>query len=87
MQELRAVFNKFNLLLTAAFGAGEDTINIAYDVAGLSVYLDYIHMMCYDYHGTWDGRTGPNAPLKSSDVLNVVSISCIHKLTNRALIT
>lgn len=65
-----------NYLLTAAFGAGKDTIDIAYDVANLSKYLDYVHLMCYDYHGAWDLRTGANAPLKSQqgDVLNVVSI-------------
>lgn len=67
------VFNKFNLLLTAAFGAGKDTIDIAYDVKPLSQYLDYVHLMCYDYHGSWDQKTGANAPLHSSDVLNVVS--------------
>jgi len=71
VKELRSAFNKFNLLLTAAFGAGKSTIDSAYDVAALSVYLDYIHMMCYDYHGTWDHKTGPNAPLDSDDVLNV----------------
>ncbi|RZC36518.1 Glyco hydro 18 domain containing protein [Asbolus verrucosus] len=54
-----------------AFGAGKDTIDVAYDVQGLSVYLDFIHMMCYDYHGAWDQKTGANAPLTSSDVLNV----------------
>lgn len=70
-QELSSIFKKKNLLLTAAFGAGKDTIDAAYDVAGLSVYLDYIHMMCYDYHGSWDQRTGANAPLRSADVLNV----------------
>lgn len=62
--------------MTAAFGAGKDTIDIGYDVAGLSVYLDYIHMMCYDYHGAWDQKTGANAPLKSADDLNVVNKKC-----------
>lgn len=71
LQELRAAFDKYNFLLTAAFGAGKDTIDVAYDVKGLSVYLDFIHMMCYDYHGAWDQKTGANAPLRSSDVLNV----------------
>ncbi|KAK9759347.1 Glycosyl hydrolases family 18 [Popillia japonica] len=81
VKELRAAFNKFNYLLTAAFGAGKDTIDIAYDVAGLSVYLDFIHMMCYDYHGAWDSKTGANAPLRSSDVLNVeYSINYMLKL-------
>ncbi|KAJ8972352.1 hypothetical protein NQ317_008762 [Molorchus minor] len=67
VKELRAAFRKYNLLLTAAFGAGKDTIDGAYDVEGLSVYLDFIHMMCYDYHGTWDKKTGANAPLRSSE--------------------
>ncbi|XP_018570991.1 probable chitinase 2 [Anoplophora glabripennis] len=67
VKELRAAFRKHNLLLTAAFGAGKDTIDGGYDVEGLSLYLDFIHMMCYDYHGTWDGKTGANAPLRSSD--------------------
>ena len=26
-------------------------------------YLDYVHIMCYDYHGKWDRKTGHNAPL------------------------
>ncbi|KAL3288168.1 hypothetical protein HHI36_002619 [Cryptolaemus montrouzieri] len=71
VKELKSEFKKHNLLLTAAFGAGKDTIDIAYDVEGLSAYLDFIHMMCYDYHGTWDQKTGANAPLRSDDVLNV----------------
>ncbi|XP_066255008.1 probable chitinase 2 [Euwallacea similis] len=71
VKELKAAFRKYNLLLTAAFGAGKDTIDIAYDVEGLGVYLDFIHVMCYDYHGAWDQKTGANAPLRSTDVLNV----------------
>lgn len=78
VKELRAAFRKHNLLLTAAFGAGKDTIEIAYDVEGLGVYLDFIHVMCYDYHGAWDQKTGANAPLRSSDVLNVVRLVFIQ---------
>ncbi|GLV36208.1 Chitinase 2 [Carabus blaptoides fortunei] len=71
VKELRNAFNKFNLLLTAAFGAGKDTIDVAYDVPNLSHYLDYVHLMCYDYHGAWDQKTGANAPLHANDVLSV----------------
>ncbi|KFP71984.1 Acidic mammalian chitinase, partial [Acanthisitta chloris] len=28
-------------------------------------YLDYIHVMTYDFHGPWDGSTGENSPLFS----------------------
>ena len=28
-------------------------------------YLDLVHVMCYDYHGKWDKKTGHNAPLYS----------------------
>ncbi|KAG5899859.1 hypothetical protein JTB14_012326 [Gonioctena quinquepunctata] len=71
VKELKAAYRKHKLLLTAALGAGKDTIDKGYDVEGLSVYLDFIHMMCYDYHGAWDLKTGANAPLKSNDPLSV----------------
>lgn len=45
---------------------------------GLSVYFDFIHMMCYDYHGSWDQKIGANAPLRSSsDELSVVGLKLI----------
>nr|CAD7397292.1 unnamed protein product [Timema poppensis] len=51
----------------AALGASQDTIDLAYDIPALSKDLDFIHAMCYDYHGTWDKRTGANAPLRAMD--------------------
>lgn len=33
------------------------------ELAAMAEYLDYINVMTYDYHGTWDGLTGHNAPL------------------------
>uniref|UniRef100_A0A182Q0N9 GH18 domain-containing protein n=1 Tax=Anopheles farauti TaxID=69004 RepID=A0A182Q0N9_9DIPT len=71
VRELSQVFRKNNLLLTSAIGAGKDTIDSAYDVKALSKYLDFLHIMCYDYNGSWNGRIGPNAPLTSRDFLNV----------------
>ncbi|XP_073964913.1 probable chitinase 2 isoform X1 [Choristoneura fumiferana] len=73
VKELKEAFEPHNYILTAALGAGKDTMEAAYDLPKLSRYLDFIHMMCYDYHGTWDGVVGANAPLKGvdQDTLNV----------------
>jgi len=64
IKELKAAYKPKNLLLTAAIGAAPDTIDVAYDVENMYKYLDYVHIMCYDYHGKWDKKTGHNAPLK-----------------------
>jgi len=76
LQEFREEFDKYGWLLTAALGMGQDTIDAAYDIPALSQYLDYMHAMCYDFHGSWDKRVGANAPLTSlqqDDKLSVVS--------------
>jgi len=65
IKDLHSVFSKHKLLLTAAIGAATETIDAAYDVEKMYKYLDYVHVMCYDYHGKWDKKTGHNAPLHS----------------------
>ena len=63
VKELREAFQEEKFLLTAAIGAAKGTIDISYDVAAMYKYLDYVNVMCYDYHGKWDKKTGHNAPL------------------------
>lgn len=67
IKDLRSAFSKDKLLLTAAIGAAGGTIDAAYDVPAMYKYLDYVHVMCYDYHGKWDKKTGHNAPLYSRE--------------------
>lgn len=73
-QELSEAFESRGYILTAALGAGKTTMETAYDLTKLSRYLDLIHMMCYDYHGTWDGVVGANAPLRGIDDKDVLSL-------------
>lgn len=65
IRELSVAFRPHGLLLTAAIGAAAPTIDVAYDIPRMYKYLDYVHVMGYDYHGKWDGSTGHNAPLYS----------------------
>lgn len=75
VKELKEELKKGQWILTAALGAAPDTIESAYDVPEISKYLDLIHLMCYDYHGSWDRKVGSNAPLRSNDKLSVVSFN------------
>nr|AKP18004.1 chitinase 6 [Eriocheir sinensis] len=67
VKELRKEFSPRGWMLTAALAAGKSTIETAYDIDDLAEELDFMHIMAYDYHGKWDGRTGHNAPLYSRD--------------------
>ncbi|NXK26154.1 CHIA chitinase, partial [Arenaria interpres] len=55
--------NKPRLMVTAAVAAGISKIEAGYEIPELGKYLDYIHVMTYDFHGSWDTNTGENSPL------------------------
>nr|KAF6290411.1 chitinase acidic [Myotis myotis] len=70
VQEMREAFeqeakqvNKPRLMVTAAVAGGISNIQAGYEIPQLSQYLDYIHVMTYDLHGSWEGYTGENSPL------------------------
>jgi len=51
------------LLLSAAVSAGKGTIDGGYEIAEIAKELDFINVMTYDFHGTWERVTGHNSPL------------------------
>ncbi|XP_075766180.1 acidic mammalian chitinase-like [Pelodiscus sinensis] len=61
-QEAKQV-NRPRLLVTAAVAAGLSNIESGYQIPQLGQYLDYFHVMTYDFHGSWEGYTGENSPL------------------------
>ena len=77
LREMRPEFSQRGWLITAAVSAGKSVIDTAYDVPTMSLMLDFINVMAYDYHGGWEKFTGLNAPLFSrsgdSPYNNVVS--------------
>lgn len=62
-QELSQAFRKRGYLLSAAVSPSQQVIDAAYDVPKLAKHLDWIGLMAYDYHGSFDSKTGQNAPL------------------------
>ncbi|XP_071446319.1 probable chitinase 10 [Hetaerina americana] len=65
VEELAEEFRKQNppLILAAAISGYDDVIQHAYEVAKLSRHVDFLSVMTYDYHGSWDGQTGHVSPL------------------------
>jgi chitinase len=55
--------DKPRLLLSAAVAAAKQRIEQGYDVEEICEYFDFINVMSYDFHGSWDEVTGHNAPL------------------------
>ncbi|KAL7296158.1 hypothetical protein TKK_0010699 [Trichogramma kaykai] len=62
-KELRERFDRENLLLSAAVAAPEAAARQSYNIPEISKYLHFINVMAYDFHGSFDGKTGINAPL------------------------
>ncbi|KAK7112091.1 chitinase-3-like protein 1 [Littorina saxatilis] len=54
---------KPRLLLSSAVAAGKDKIDTAYDIPVLSQELDFISLMSYDLHGSWETVTGHHSGL------------------------
>lgn len=57
MQELSTALRSENLILTVAVSASQETIDAAYDVPSISESVDFIHLMTYDLHGSWETYT------------------------------
>ena len=55
-RELKTAFIPYGWELTAAVAAGKDKIDAGYDVPEISKYLDAIHIMTYDLHGSWESQ-------------------------------
>ncbi|KAM5180707.1 uncharacterized protein ACMZJ9_001239 [Mantella aurantiaca] len=78
VQEIKAAFKsealkakKSRLILTAAVASSIGKIQSSYEIPQISEALDYIHVMTYDLHGSWESYTGENSPLFGPHSLNV----------------
>lgn len=81
-QELLAAFTtdgntrgKPRLLLSAAVSTEQNTINLAYEIPQLGKVLDWINLLTYDLHGSWDNVTGLHSALYGQTRNDTLSVS------------
>ncbi|XP_029006532.1 acidic mammalian chitinase-like [Betta splendens] len=58
--------DKTQLLLSANAAALASSVDRAYEVDKISLFLDFINLLTYDFHGSWEAVTGHNSPLYPS---------------------
>ncbi|KAI3356870.1 hypothetical protein L3Q82_003515 [Scortum barcoo] len=51
------------LLVTAAVAPHKSVVDLSYEVAEIDKYLDFINVMTFDFHGSWESVTGHHSPL------------------------
>lgn len=49
-------------ILSIATASVEFSASKSYDVRKVCEIVDFVNLMTYDLHGSWDGKTGINAP-------------------------
>ncbi|KAJ0068284.1 hypothetical protein NL108_004680 [Boleophthalmus pectinirostris] len=59
---------KPRLILSADVAGFRTTVNAAYEVSKIGLYLDFLNLKTFDYHGSWESVTGHNSPLYRSNV-------------------
>ncbi|KAM6929826.1 chitinase-3-like protein 1 [Lycodopsis pacificus] len=69
-QELNETFvdegnatNCDRLIVTASVSAEKATIDASYEVSQIAMYLDFINVLTFDFHGPWESVTGHHSPL------------------------
>ncbi|CAO1372305.1 unnamed protein product [Diamesa serratosioi] len=65
---LKSQLSANNLIFSIAVMAGVYTSERAYDIPKLHAQTDFINLMAYSLHGSWDGKTGHNAPMFNDPV-------------------
>lgn len=83
LREFRAAIeadqNSKKLLLTIAAPAGEEKFTLL-ELNKIHKYVDFINLMCYDLHGSWDKVTNPHTSLYSVYSNNSTDTAVTHYL-------
>lgn len=71
IEQLSKEYKKHGLYLSAVLRAPQYIVDSAYDVRRLGKDLDAMHILAFDYAGSWDKKIGFQAPLRSESIFSV----------------
>lgn len=80
LQELYSKFKSAGLTLSVAVGATRLCADQSYIINEIHPHVDFINLMTYDLHGSWEKQTGINAPLHAgpNDKSNLNVDTCVQ---------
>ena len=78
--------NNQEWLLTSAFGVELKTVEPAYDFEMLCPQLDFLNLMMYDLHGSWDDMTGHHTSFVDHPNLGNIAFSLVRIIYSYTLI-
>ncbi|KAL7398902.1 hypothetical protein ABVT39_016836 [Epinephelus coioides] len=55
--------NRDRLFITSSVSAEKAIIDASYEVPQIAIYLDFINVLTFDFHGPWESVTGHHSPL------------------------
>lgn len=58
LQQLKETLQPIDKLVTIAVGAARQSASVSYNIPEVVKHVDFINLMTYDLHGSWDGVTG-----------------------------
>ncbi|XP_068203061.1 oviduct-specific glycoprotein-like isoform X2 [Palaemon carinicauda] len=63
VEDLKTALSPHGMLLTTAVGAAKRVIDRGYDVPRIMKHFDFINVMAYDFHGSWERVVAHHSPL------------------------
>lgn len=58
LDELKKMLQPLQKILAIAVGASEKTASLSYDIPRMIEHVDFVNLMSYDLHGSWNSFTG-----------------------------
>lgn len=71
LRDIKEVFDRENLYLTAMVKTWHDIVRGAYDLRSVAQHVDKVLMVTFDMAGRWDNKVGYAAPLDGAGQINV----------------